>query len=74
MHDNVEIKVNARGLSTPGPRMMLKNALSETKCNMVRVIVSKLEAVEDVEKYLETQGTTVHVDQVGEEYHIRAEF
>jgi len=66
----LELKINARGLSNPGPRMMVKSAIEGHERNRFRVVVDSAEALEDLESYFESIGATVEVDQIGEEFHI----
>jgi TusA-related sulfurtransferase len=68
------VKVNARGLSNPGPRMMVETALAKGPCRMMRVIVSNEEAAADLDKFFATLNAVVDIDKVGEEYHILADF
>ncbi|MFH1755129.1 MAG: sulfurtransferase TusA family protein [Candidatus Latescibacterota bacterium] len=68
------IKVNARGLSNPGPRLMVETALEKGPCKLMRVIVSSQEAVSDLELYFKSHNARVDIDRVGEEYHILADF
>jgi TusA-related sulfurtransferase len=68
------IKVNARGLSIPGPRLMVETALAKGPCTMMRVIVSNQEAAKDLEEFFASLSATVEIDRVGEEYHILADF
>ncbi|MDH3217789.1 MAG: sulfurtransferase TusA family protein [Candidatus Krumholzibacteria bacterium] len=73
MRQDREIKINARGLSNPGPRLMVKSALAEQKCKRVRVVVSNVEAVEDLREYFSSLGASVETDHIGADYHIFVE-
>jgi TusA-related sulfurtransferase len=69
-----ELRINARGLSAPGPRLMASAALEKGRPGVVRVVVSNDAAAEDVRQYLATCGATVEVDHVGAEFHVLARF
>jgi len=69
-----EFKINARGLSGPGARMMVETALAGRRPAVLRVVVSTADAADVVVTHLGEAGATVKVDQVGQEYHILAEF
>jgi TusA-related sulfurtransferase len=65
-----ELKINARGLTAPGPRLMVETALARNPNRFLRVVVSDSEAVEDLKVYFAERDATVNVDQVGEDYHV----
>ncbi|HXV12943.1 MAG TPA: sulfurtransferase TusA family protein [Candidatus Krumholzibacteria bacterium] len=69
-----EVRVNARGLSAPGPRMMVDAALEKEQPALMRVVVSNAPAAEDVRRYLEARGAQVEIDGVGTEFHVLARF
>lgn len=69
-----EIKVNARKLSTPGPRMMAENAIENGTPSILRVIVSTEEAARDVSAYLQGRGADVRTDILGNDIHVIAYF
>jgi TusA-related sulfurtransferase len=69
-----ELKINARGLSAPGPRLMVEAALAEgPPSRFIRVVVSTLEAVDDLKAYFAERDAIVKVDNVGEEFHVMVE-
>lgn len=68
----MEIRVNARGLSNPGPRMMVEIALARSNATSVRVVVSDQSAVEDLKQYFSDKTTQLSVEDVGEEFHLLA--
>jgi TusA-related sulfurtransferase len=68
------IKINARGLSSPGPRLMVETALEKGPFEMLRVVVSNRAAALDLEQYLTGLKAKVEIDVIGEEYHILAAF
>lgn len=68
------IKVNARGLSNPGPRLMVETVLAKGPCRMMRVIVSNEDAAKDLEAYFASLNAGVDIDRIGEEFHILADF
>ena len=69
-----EVRVNARGLSAPGPRLMASAALDRERPALMRIVVSNAPAADDVRLYLEERGATVEVDHVGDEFHVLARF
>jgi TusA-related sulfurtransferase len=69
-----EVRVNARGLSVPGPRLMVDAVLDKTQPVLMRVVVSTMPAAEDVRQYLEGRGAVVEIDTVGNEFHVLARF
>ncbi len=74
MGSDKEIKINARGLSSPGPRLMVETALQKGQFEMLRVVVSDKAAAVDIENYLKTLKARVDIDIIGEEFHILADF
>jgi hypothetical protein len=69
-----ELRINARGLSVPGPRLMVQSALENEHPRLVRVVVSTDEGARDVSGYLTGRGASVEIDQVGAEFHVIAHF
>ena len=69
-----EVRVNARGLSVPGPRLMVEAALDTQQPTLMRVVVSTTAAAEDVRSFLEGRGAAVEIDHVGDEFHVLARF
>lgn len=74
MNKDREIKINARGLANPGPRMMVDSTLAERDCDTMRVVVSSAEALEDLRTYFESIGTSIETDHIGDDYHIFVDF
>ncbi len=68
------IKINARGLSNPGPRMMVETALEKGPCEMMRVVVSSTEAAADLKAFFEEKKAKIEVDEIGDEFHILVDF
>lgn len=69
-----EVRINARGLSAPGPRLMAEAAIARGRPEMLRVVVSTSIAAADVREFLETLGAAVEIDHVGSEFHVLARF
>jgi TusA-related sulfurtransferase len=69
-----DVRINARGLSAPGPRLMAEAQLARGRPELLRVVVTNQAAAEDVRAYLETTGATVEIDHVGTEFHVLARF
>ena len=65
-----ELKINARGLSAPGPRLMVETALARDPSRFLRVVVSDSDAVDDLTAYFAERNASVKVDQVGEDFHV----
>jgi hypothetical protein len=71
---NDELRINARGLSAPGPRLMTATAIEKGRPAALRVVVSTVAAANDLREYLVGLGAAAEVDQVGVEYHVVARF
>ncbi|MBI4719738.1 MAG: hypothetical protein HY770_00580 [Chitinivibrionia bacterium] len=69
-----KVTINARNLSNPGPRLLVENALSKGPSARMRVVVSSLEAAEDVKALFLSRGADVEVEQLVGEYHVLAVF
>jgi TusA-related sulfurtransferase len=70
-----EIRINARGLSAPGPRLMVESALGGTeRPELIRVVVSSQAAADDLREFLSGDGASVEIDVVGSEFHVLARF
>ena len=69
-----ELRINARGLCVPGPRLMVESALERGHPPVVRVVVSNDEGARDVVSYLSDRGASVEIDHVGTEFHVIAQF
>ncbi|MEE9271528.1 MAG: sulfurtransferase TusA family protein [Candidatus Krumholzibacteria bacterium] len=65
-----EWRINAKGLSNPGPRLMVENALAQAGGRPLRVIVSEAAAAEDLKAYFKKLGRVYEIDEIGEEFHI----
>ena len=65
-----ELKVTARGVAAPGPRLMVETALAKKPARFLRVLVSDQGAVDDLQAYFGERGADVKIDQVGEEFHV----
>ena len=74
MKQDSEIRINARGLPNPGPRMMVESALDRRKYESMRVVVSNEEALEDLRGFFESIGASIDTDQIGDDYHIFVDF
>jgi len=70
MTTDKDIKINARGLSNPGPRMMVESAISQREFKTMRVVVSNKDALKDLQSYFSSIGATFEADQIGDDYHI----
>jgi len=65
-----EERIMARGLNPPGPLLIVKKRLKTIDAIRIRVIVSSLEAAEDLVNYFETRGAASELDRAGEDYHV----
>ena len=73
MKQSKEIRVNARGLSNPGPRMMVEEALDKGEAESVRVVVSNVEALDDLRSYFTARGASCETDQIGDDYYLQVD-
>ena len=73
MSTDDEIKINARGLSAPGPRLMVETALEKQSGGILRVVVTTQSAMEDLTAYFADKRIKTKVDKVGDEYHVLAD-
>ena len=69
-----ELRINARGLSAPGPRLMVDAALAKGRPEIMRVVVSSQAAADDVREFLGATGAEIEIDSVGSEFHVLARF
>ncbi len=63
-------KIMARGLKPPAPLLLVKNEMKTINTNMIRVIVSNREAVDELVEYFESNGAETEIDTVGNDYHV----
>ena len=70
--DENTLRINARGLSGHGPRLMVQSALASASQTVLRVVVSNQEAADDVMQYLESLGGTTEMDHIGNEFYVYA--
>ena len=68
--NGVEERVVARGLKSPGPLLIVKKRLKTLDAARIRVIVSSMEAAEDIVNYFETRGAATELDRAGEDFHV----
>jgi TusA-related sulfurtransferase len=68
--NNDEERIVARGLKAPGPLLVVKKRLETLEAVRIRVIVSSLEAAEDVVNFFETRGGVCEMDRAGEDFHV----
>lgn len=68
-----EERVVARGLRSPGPLLLVRNRVRETRAARLRVIVSDRTSAEEVAGFLASRGAPAEIDAVGEEYHVIAD-
>ena len=73
MKQDNELRIDARGLSNPGPRMMVETARARGRYNSMRVVVSSVAALDDLRSYFESLGASVETDHIGDDYHILAD-
>jgi len=71
---NIEEKILAKGLSPPGPLLVVKKRLQEgIKAPHVRIIVSNPESVDELVAYFRERGVETTTDRAGEDYHVIAD-
>ncbi len=70
-----EEKVLARGLKGAGVLLLVKKRLAEDgeKPRYLRVIISSVEAVDELSDYLEKLGIKTERDRAGNDYHLIAD-
>jgi TusA-related sulfurtransferase len=68
-----EIRVNARGLSNPGPRMMVEQALEKGGAETLRIVVSSVEALEDLRSYFTARKASFETDHIGADYYLQVD-
>ena len=74
MKQHNEITVNARGLKNPGPRMMVETTLAGGRYKRMRVVVSSIDAMNDLLEYFSKLGASTETDQIGDDYHVFVDF
>lgn len=74
MMKDQEHKINARGLSAPGPRLMVEAALARSSYPSIRVVVSDKAAADDLLDYFSDKRDKIVVDQVGGDFHVIIDF
>jgi TusA-related sulfurtransferase len=65
-----EKRVIARGLSSPGPLLLVKKNLDEYMGGHLRVIVSTDDAADELVDYFMETGAKVEIDHAGEDIHV----
>ncbi|MFP4041064.1 MAG: sulfurtransferase-like selenium metabolism protein YedF [Desulfosudaceae bacterium] len=63
-------EIDARGLACPSPVLRTKAALEDEKTKTVTVVVDNEAARQNVQRFLESQGFTVSLEQQGGDYHL----
>jgi len=61
-------EIDARGLACPAPVLQTKAAVEHESLNTVRVIVDNEAAMQNVERFLDSQGFKTSVEQTGNDY------
>lgn len=65
------IQVDARGLSCPQPVLLAKKAIAQ-KANQYSIIVDNETAVQNVKRFMLSNGYSVDIDNLESDYVIRA--
>ncbi|MFO7915872.1 MAG: sulfurtransferase TusA family protein [Candidatus Krumholzibacteriales bacterium] len=66
-----EEKLIARGLNPPGPLLMLKKKLKEIEYSgNLRIIVSNIDAADEIITYFREISADYELDRVGDDYHL----
>lgn len=65
------IQVDARGLSCPQPVLLAKKAIAQ-KSNQYSIIVDNETAVQNVKRFMLSNGYSVDIDSLESDYVIRA--
>ena len=61
-------EIDARGLACPAPVLQTKATLQEEKPNGVSVVVDNAASQQNVQRFLESQGFLVKLEQKGDDY------
>ncbi|UCF05311.1 MAG: hypothetical protein JSV33_15570 [bacterium] len=70
MMNNAEERIVAKGLSHPGPLLIVKKKLPEITAQSLRVIVTGREAADGLAAFFEGRSASVSVDRTGDDYHV----
>ncbi|MGL5255835.1 MAG: sulfurtransferase TusA family protein [Proteocatella sp.] len=65
------IQVDARGLSCPQPVLLVKKAIAQ-KANQYSIIVDNETAVQNVKRFMLSNGYSVDIDNLESDYVIKA--
>ncbi|MFH0995119.1 MAG: sulfurtransferase-like selenium metabolism protein YedF [Pseudomonadota bacterium] len=63
-------EIDARGLACPAPVLQAKAALQEEKSASVSVVVDNAASQQNVQRFLESQGFDVRIEQNGADYRV----
>ncbi|MFO8048283.1 MAG: sulfurtransferase-like selenium metabolism protein YedF [Desulfosudaceae bacterium] len=63
-------EIDARGLACPAPVLQTRAALEDEQKKTVTVVVDNEAARQNVQRFLESQGFTVSLEQQGDDYHL----
>lgn len=70
MMKNNEEKIVAKGLSPPGPLLVVKKKLKTIEKRRVRVIVSNREAAEEIVDFFKEHNVDTEIDRAGDDFHV----
>lgn len=70
MARNNEKLIIARGLSTPGPLLLVKKELESRGSRKLRIVVSSEEAALDLQGYFRDRSARAEIDVAGDDYHV----
>ncbi len=70
MGTNNERRIIARGLSSPGPLLIVKKKLESMNEKKIRVVVSSEEAALDLQRYFNERSAVTEIDVAGDDYHV----
>jgi len=65
-----EKRVVARGLSSPGPLLLVRKRLDEYRGGRLRVIVSYDDAADELVEFFMKKGARVELDHAREDIHV----
>lgn len=65
-------EIDARGLSCPAPVLQTKAVLEQEGLNVVKVVVDNAASLQNVQRFLQSQGFETDVEKAGEDYFVVA--
>jgi TusA-related sulfurtransferase len=67
---NGEERILAKGLNAPGPLLIVKRKLKTVKAERLRIIVSNIDAAQELLVYFRERSAYAEIDRAGDDYHV----